>query len=113
SGEWLERATRVPRAHLHGHHLRLPGHGPEGPTLEIYAYDEVIPQGTPSPNRAGLGHLAFSVDDVERALAAIVEAGGSALGEVVRVRVAGAGELCFTYARDPEGNILEIQRWLR
>lgn len=113
SGAWLERATRVPRAHLFGHHLRLPGHGPEGPTLEIYAYDEVVPQGTPVPNRAGFGHLAFAVADVERALAAILAAGGSALGEVVRVGVPGAGELCFTYARDPEGNILELQRWLR
>ena len=113
SGDWLERATRVPRAHLFGHHLRLPGHGPEGPTLEIYAYDEVIPQGTPVPNRAGFGHLAFAVADVERALASIIEAGGSALGEVVRVSVPGAGELCFTYARDPEGNILELQRWSR
>ena len=113
SGDWLERATRVPRAHLRGHHLRLPGHGPEGPTLEVFEYDEVLPQGTPAPNRAGFGHLAFSVADVERALASIVDAGGSALGAVVRVSVAGKGELCFTYARDPEGNIVELQRWTR
>lgn len=101
SGEWLERATSVPRAHLHGHHLRLPGYGPHGPTLEVFAYDEVLAQSTPVPNRAGFGHLAFVVPDVENALAAIVEAGGSVLGEVVRVNVAGAGELCFTYARAP------------
>ncbi|APR82256.1 Hypothetical protein A7982_07605 [Minicystis rosea] len=111
SGAWLERATGVPKAHLRGHHLRLPGHGPEGPTLEIYAYDEVVPQELPVPNRAGYGHLAFGVADVERALAVIVAEGGRALGEVVRVEVAGAGKLCFTYARDPEGNILELQSW--
>jgi catechol 2,3-dioxygenase-like lactoylglutathione lyase family enzyme len=113
AGAWLERATRVPRAHLRGHHLRLPGHGPEGPTLEVFAYDEVLPQSTPAPNRAGFGHLAFVVADVEEALAAILAAGGSALGEVVEVEVPGAGSLCFTYARDPEGNILELQRWSR
>ena len=56
---------------------------------------------------------ADPVPDVERALAAIVEAGGSALGEVVNVEVPGAGALRVVYARDPEGNVLELQRWER
>jgi glyoxylase I family protein len=111
SGDWLSLATGIPNAHLVGHHLRLPGHGPSGPTLEIFSYAEVVSQALPAPNRAGYGHLAFSVPDVEQALSAVVEAGGSALGDVVRVGVPDAGELCFVYARDPEGNILELQRW--
>ena len=36
SGADVERGTAVPGATLRGVHLRLPGHGDEGPTLEIY-----------------------------------------------------------------------------
>ena len=35
-GAEMEAATGVTRAHLQGMHLRLPGAGLEGPTLEIF-----------------------------------------------------------------------------
>lgn len=111
SGSWLAKATGVPKAHLNGMHLRLPGHGDQGPTLEIYTYASVEPQTEPVANRAGYGHLAFVVEDVNVVLNAVVAAGGSRLGEVVTVPVEGVGILQFTYARDPEGNLLELQRW--
>ena len=41
----------------------------------------------------------------------MIEAGGSSLGEVVTTEVLGAGLLSFTYARDPEGNLVELQAW--
>lgn len=113
-GEWLERGSGVRQAHLRGQHLRLPGYeelGARGPTLEIFQYDEVAAQATPVANRAGFGHLAFGVDDVAATLAAMIAAGGAAHGEVVRTQVAGVGTLTFTYARDPEGNLLELQAW--
>jgi catechol 2,3-dioxygenase-like lactoylglutathione lyase family enzyme len=109
-GGWLERGTAVPNAHLRGQHLRLPGHGPNGPTLEIYQYEEVIPAGPPAAHRAGFAHIAFSVDDVRETLRLLIEAGGSLHGEVVQTLVEGVGELTFTYARDPEGNLIELQR---
>jgi hypothetical protein len=40
-GEWLDKGTGLSNAHLKGVHLRLPGHGDHGPTLEIYQYIEV------------------------------------------------------------------------
>jgi hypothetical protein len=40
------RATGLPRAHLRGHHLRLPGCGDGGRTLD-FTYDEVLAQATP------------------------------------------------------------------
>ena len=110
-GTWLERATAVPGAHLRGVHLRLPGHGPNGPTLEIFQYDEVEPQGVPSANRAGFAHLAFHVDDVDAAVEAVLREGGKRLGDTVDHEVPGAGMLRFAYVRDPEGNIVELQRW--
>ncbi len=38
SGGWLDRATGIEGAHLAGIHLRLPGCGQAGPTLEIFQY---------------------------------------------------------------------------
>ena len=63
SGEWLSRVTGVPDAALCGVHLRLPGHGDSGPTLEIFQYSRVLDAPTPAANRQGYGHVAFAVDD--------------------------------------------------
>ena len=110
-GEWLDRSTGLEGAHLRGVHLRLPGCGPEGPTLELFEYERSVAQGTPVANRHGYGHLAFAVPDVDAALAAVVAEGGRPLGQVASVEVPGAGRLTVVYARDPEGNVLELQRW--
>lgn len=112
SGRWLEEGTGVAGARLEGLHLRLPGHGEKGPTLEIYRYDPVVPAARSTANQPGLRHLAFEVADVETALAAILEAGGSAVGRISGAEVPGVGRLTFVYAADPEGNLLEIQRWI-
>lgn len=111
SGQWLEEGTGVKNAHLNGVHLRLPGHGENGPTLEIYSYSEMAEKPSPAANRQGLGHLAFAVDDVAEILANVIEQGGSALGKVVTRDVPGAGRITFAYVTDPEGNIIEVQKW--
>ena len=111
TGEWLEWGTGVPGAALEGVHLRLPGHGESGPTLELYSYTAMLAKPEVMANRKGLGHLAFAVDDVERTLEAVVAHGGRVLGETVTTAVPGAGRVTFVYATDPEGNILELQRW--
>jgi predicted enzyme related to lactoylglutathione lyase len=113
SGRWLDELTALDGAHLTGVHLRLPGFGADGPTLEIFGYDELVEGGTPVVNEPGFGHLAFQVEDVDGALAAVRAAGGSAVGGIAELEVKGAGSLRVVYARDPEGNILELQRWAR
>jgi predicted enzyme related to lactoylglutathione lyase len=112
SGPWLEAGTGVKGAALAGVHLRLPGYGEHGPTLEIYQYSTMKEKPEPAANRKGLGHLAFAVDDVEATLRMIIAGGGRALGRVVTAPVPGAGQIRFVYASDPEGNIIELQRWL-
>lgn len=111
SGEWVEALTAVPGAHIRGLHLLLPGHGPDGPTLEIFGYEALRETPSPVVNQPGFGHIAFLVDDVAGALDAVRRAGGSAVGSLVARRVEGVGLLEVVYARDPEGNIVEIQRW--
>ena len=39
SGPLMEAGTGLPGAHLRGMHLRLPGYGDTGPTLEIFNYN--------------------------------------------------------------------------
>ena len=111
SGPWLDAATGIPEARIEGVHLRLPGNGGEGPTLEIFQYNPEARARKPTLNRPGLAHLAFQVEDVTAARDAVLAGGGSAVGEIVQAEVPGAGTVEFIYARDPEGNLLELQRW--
>lgn len=111
SGKWLEKGTGVTNASLKGIHLRLPGHGDSGPTLEIYEYEEMVKTSTRTPNKIGLGHLAFEVQEVKSTLDLIVANGGRAIGKISEHIIDGVGRIEFVYATDPEGNILEIQRW--
>ena len=112
SGEWLDIGTGVQDAELEGIHLRLPGYGDQGPTLEIFSYSNSLKKPTPiEANREGYGHLAFQVDDIEAITKKLLENGGSKLGETTTKEVEGLGELSFIYLRDPEGNIIELQHW--
>ncbi len=111
SGRWLEQATGLPGAELQGMHLRLPGHGEAGPTLEIFQYTRALQASKPAVNRPGFGHIAFAVEDVTAARQAVLEAGGGELGVITTTAVPGAGTISFVYLTDPEGNILELQRW--
>jgi len=111
SGSWLEKATGILGAHLQGIHLRLPGHGPDGPTLEIFQYRLPADRPPTAINRPGLAHIAFAVEDVAAALDAVKAAGGGAIGEIASLQIAGAGIVTLVYATDPEGNIIELQKW--
>jgi catechol 2,3-dioxygenase-like lactoylglutathione lyase family enzyme len=108
-GPWLDRATGLINGRLEGVHLLLPGHGEEGPTLEIFSYRDMPEGAPPAAHHPGITHIAFEVDDVQRTLTAALKQGGHALGRVTKVTVDGVCELKFVYFRDPEGNIVEIQ----
>ena len=110
-GEALEAGTGVRGAALHGIHLRLPGHGPDGPTLEIYEYADEEDSLPPAANRPGWGHIAFAVDDVAAAQAAVLRAGGAQVGEIVTLETADGRRVTWCYVSDPEGNIVELQAW--
>ena len=113
SGSWLDTCTGVRNAHIRGVHLRLPGHGENGPTLEIYSYSAMEDKLESLANRKGFGHIAFEVVDVAATLTEVIEHGGSALGEISGKKVEGVGYITVVYAKDPEGNILELQNWNR
>jgi predicted enzyme related to lactoylglutathione lyase len=110
-GPNLDAATGIRDAHLSGAHLRLPGHGASGPTLEVFAYDDLAPHPGPRVDRPGWGHVAFQVPDVATAVDAVRVAGGGRVGDVVTTTTADGRSVTWCYATDPEGNIVELQAW--
>ena len=110
-GADLSAGTGVPDAALRGAHLRLPGGGPAGPTLEIYQYDPSLDSLPTAANRPGFGHIAFVVPDVATALDAVVAEGGGVVGETVTLQTADGRRVTWVYVTDPEGNIVELQSW--
>jgi predicted enzyme related to lactoylglutathione lyase len=111
-GAWLDDITAFEGAHIRGVHLALPGHGDAGPTLEVFGYERPKGRaGSRALNRPGFAHIAFAVDDVRKTLTEMERRGGERVGRVARTVIPGAGTLEVVYARDPEGNIVELQRW--
>ncbi len=111
SGQWLDNGTGLSNAELEGVHLLLPGHGNNGPTLEIYTYKIMTAAAPVLANHAGFTHIAFEVDDVDVILKKALTHGAKPLGTVTVKEVEGVGLLKFVYFRDPEDNIIEIQSW--
>ena len=77
--------------------------------LELFEYGQ--PQSTVDPASLnagdyGIRHLCFQVEDVEEALAQVIELGGSKMNEPVTNEL---GITCV-YCRDPFGNLLELIR---
>jgi catechol 2,3-dioxygenase-like lactoylglutathione lyase family enzyme len=107
----LDAATGLHDAHLTGAHLRLPGHGPDGPTIEIFSYEALEAHPGPNVARAGWGHIAFQVLDVPAAVEAVLEAGGGRVGEIVTTQTTDGRRVTWCYTTDPDGNIVELQAW--
>jgi catechol 2,3-dioxygenase-like lactoylglutathione lyase family enzyme len=110
-GSDLERGTGIVGAEVQGAHLRLPGHSPDGPTLEIFTYSRLAERHETAVNRPGFGHIAFMVDDVASARSDVLAAGGRAIGEVVTLTAPNGARVTWTYLTDPEGNVIELQSW--
>lgn len=110
-GPLTDALTGMPGARIQGRHLRLPGHGEHGPTLEVFTYAKNAEHPPTQLHRPGFQHLAFEVDDVDGKREEILARGGSDVGKVVTLDIPGAGKLTLVYMTDPEGNILELQKW--
>lgn len=111
SGPWIEKGVGVKGARITGIHVRLPGHGDNGTSIEILQYAENLPKLPPKANREGFSHIAFEVDDIEAIMKSILEYGGSKIGDITSGRVEGTGHVTLVYLADPEGNIVELQSW--
>jgi predicted enzyme related to lactoylglutathione lyase len=111
SGDWVDRLTGINNVHIVGEHLVLPGYDKSLPTLEIFSYNNTRDENSKFINRVGLAHLAFEVDDIEAVLQKIKQEGGGQLGEIVRMNYSDNVIASFVYAKDIEGNLLELQNF--
>jgi len=108
-GESYDKLTNIKNVNIQGIHLHLPGYT-DGPTLEIFKYEPFIENNErPIFNKPGFSHIVFLTDNVKSVYNKLLENGGSKLGEIIENEVEGIGILTCVYARDPEGNIVELQ----
>ncbi|MGO4173383.1 VOC family protein [Bosea sp. TAF32] len=108
SGENVSRGNGLPNSVIRSVWLKLPG--ANAPFLEVHQYNTTHDRALPQVNKPGFSHLSFEVPDISGTLAAIVEAGGSQAGEITDF---GSKDkpLLIVYARDLEGNILELEQF--
>ena len=110
-GAQTDALVGIQDVHVSGRHLRVPGHGEQGPTIEFFTYDQQLPGQAAAINRPGFAHIAFEVEDFAGVRQQVLDWGGREYGEQVTIDVAGAGRLTLLYMTDPEGNIVELQQW--
>ncbi len=111
TGADLDAGTGLTGARLSGLHLRLPGGGDDGPTLELFQYEPPCENGVGSFHGPGFGHIAFDVEDVGAARDEVLRRGGAPVGEVVVLEPSPGRTVTWCYVRDPEGNVIELQSW--
>ena len=84
---------------------------PDGSSIELLC-DDGHPPGELTERRlcdAGLGHVAFTVEDVDKTYREFVARGLGTLGEPVTSPDAKAR---LFFGRDPEGNLMELVQML-
>lgn len=104
----MARGMGLQEAEVRAVWMRLPGHGEEGPILELFEYTQSLECPESSANQHGYNHIAFEVADVEATADAVVAAGGTRLGEVVDFESPSDGVVTFVFLRDPEDNIIQL-----
>ena len=110
-GPHIDTLTGLEGIRVQGRHLRVPGHSENGPTIEIFTFSENGEDYAKPLNRPGFAHVAFEVDDIDGKREQIKGLGGSDYGDLVTIDIAEAGKLSLIYMADPEGNIVELQKW--
>ena len=76
---------------------------PDGTRIELFSFPDPPPRPT-RPEACGLRHLAFEVDDLDAAVAALIRAGIA----VEPVRLDELTDRRFTFFRDPDDLPLEL-----
>lgn len=107
SGEIVSQGNGLPNSEIHSIWLKFPEM--DQPFLEIHEHSISHQRDQPKVNEPGFGHLAFQMDDIASTLASIIKAGGAQIGQVTDFGTPERPYL-IAYARDPEGNVLELEQ---
>lgn len=107
----LDSAVKIKDVLLKGVHLKLPGYTETGPTLEIYSYKPSESKQNRKVNTPGITHLAFEVSDVHKAYKKVIQNGGKKIGKIITLTRLDGKKVTWCYIKDPEGNMIELQKW--
>lgn len=103
--QFIERVTGVTGADILVAYVRAPGH-----SLELIEYRSPEDRGKVQsrPCDTGFAHVAFDVDDVDAATAAIEKAGVVPINRPQEVNAGPNKGRKVVYARDPDGVTIEL-----
>lgn len=107
SGEVVSRGNGLPNSEIYTIWLKFPEL--EHPFLEIHEHKITCHRDQPKVNEPGFGHLSFQMEDISDALSKIIQAGGAQIGQITDFGTLEKSYL-IAYARDPEGNVLELEQ---
>ena len=107
SGETVTRGNGLPGSEIYAIWLHLPSDSE--PFLEILEYTKTAQRDIPAVNEPGFGHLAFEVRDLHQTVEHVLRFGGTLQGKVTNFGTEEQPHL-IVYARDSEGNILELEQ---
>ena len=103
--EFIEQVVGIEGADIEVAYLQAPGH-----RLELIEYRGPADRGTVDsrPCDAGFAHIAFDVDDIDAAIAAVREAGSEPLGAPSAVNAGPNKGGMVVYTRDFDGITVEF-----
>lgn len=106
-GEKVSRGNGLFNSEIYTIWLKFPEL--ERPFLEIHEHTVTHQRDQPKVNEPGFGHLSFQMEDISGTLSKIIQAGGAQIGQITDFGTPDKPYL-IAYARDPEGNVLELEQ---
>ena len=107
SSEWADTVVGLDGNHARIAMLRTPGSDGQIELFE-YLHPEAIETDPTLPNEIGMHRVAFSVDDLDAALATAARHGFHPLRGIADYQ----GAVKLTYVRGPSGIIVMLAQWL-
>jgi catechol 2,3-dioxygenase-like lactoylglutathione lyase family enzyme len=103
-GAWIDRIIGLENAKVEVVMVRGPDGSDVFEVVRFHSPAASAQEAAPAPNRPGLRHVAFTVDDVRGVVDRVREAGWETVGEIVDYE----GMFLLCYVRGPEGLIVEL-----
>lgn len=104
SGEWIDQIVGLEDVTVEVVMARGPDGGDVFEVVRFRSPSASPEEPSPAPNRPGLRHIAFTVDDIRGVVDRVREAGWDTVGEIVNYE----DMFLLCYVRGPEGVIVEL-----
>jgi catechol 2,3-dioxygenase-like lactoylglutathione lyase family enzyme len=104
SGQWIDRIIGLENVTVEIVMARAPDGSDIFEVVRFHSPSARAQEPTPAPNRRGLRHVAFKVDDIRGVVDRVRAAGWDTIGEIVDYE----HTYLLCYVRGPEGLIIEL-----